>query len=211
MIKDLVIHLCFGIPKSIYEVKIITWVWLKTPTWPNQIKSNSKSHGSSTYSCSCICRKAGVSKTKLVSFIVKWAFLRITGLAKQVVIFLFLYNTYFFVFQSTLIQLLIIPILPMQTLCKKIRGHLNLDELGIPQLITFWWNNNPSFRDNELVLINVCTLFYFYEWVCRIVRQRVIPFHSKYLDHLQFSRLYHCTMLHCVGLFQKKPFYCHEA
>lgn len=49
MIQDLVIHLCFGIPKSIYEVKIITWAWLKKNsnlTQPNQIQiqSNSKSH-----------------------------------------------------------------------------------------------------------------------------------------------------------------------
>jgi len=32
----------------------------------------------------------------------------------------------------------------MQTLSKKIRAHLNLDELGIPRRIAFWQNNNPN-------------------------------------------------------------------
>lgn len=77
MIQDLVIHLCFGIPKSIYEVKIITWAWLKKNsnlTQPNQIQiqSNSKSHYLEPILVLVFVEKPEFQKrSSLVSFIVQ--------------------------------------------------------------------------------------------------------------------------------------------
>lgn len=69
-------------------------------------------------------------------------FLRITGRAKQVVIFPFLYKTDFCI--------------PIYSNCSSFQFHrcgpyarrlgsrLSLEELGIPRLIAFWRNNNPN-------------------------------------------------------------------
>lgn len=44
------------------------------------------------------------------------------------------------------------------------------------------------------------------DFVYRIVRQRMIPFEVSSVNHLRFSRLYHSTMPHFLGLLQKKRF-----